>query len=406
VGEARTAAYRLDPSVNTWAAYQCYGDPDWVFRQTATDANRAWSQVADDFSGVASPTSLMLELERSIVQTKFQGVDPVEQLRKLLRLDAQFGDKWGKKGSVAELFGEAFAEAGDLDKSERWYTRAVKAPDGTASMRAAEQLANVQGRIAWEIVDQSTRNRDAAKALAGAKGQTRKAQAASRRAAAEAQAARAKALRRATRLTNSSLSLLQKLMAVEKTMERASLLGSARKRQALVNGADNRDGQVRRALAAMEAAYKLAQEIGEKSGDANAFYPAANRLVAHVALHAGARGGGQLDKTLVKMVRDGLKAKSESDPDFWSVVGDNELDQLDALARGQLARARTKLHAAYKDLYRRVKGRRFWGSVYDTACLILPGYAERVRSAKERTAALDLLSELREYAHPSSAPSK
>ena len=33
VGEARKAAYRHSPNQNTWAAYQCYGDPDWVFRQ-------------------------------------------------------------------------------------------------------------------------------------------------------------------------------------------------------------------------------------------------------------------------------------------------------------------------------------------------------------------------------------
>ena len=34
VGEARDAAHDGGPNVNTWAAYQCYGDPDWVFRAT------------------------------------------------------------------------------------------------------------------------------------------------------------------------------------------------------------------------------------------------------------------------------------------------------------------------------------------------------------------------------------
>ena len=41
VGEARAAAYERSPHVNTWAAYQCYGDPDWVFRRRAPDANQA-----------------------------------------------------------------------------------------------------------------------------------------------------------------------------------------------------------------------------------------------------------------------------------------------------------------------------------------------------------------------------
>ena len=35
VGEAREAALTRSPNVNTWAAYQCYGDPDWVFRREA-----------------------------------------------------------------------------------------------------------------------------------------------------------------------------------------------------------------------------------------------------------------------------------------------------------------------------------------------------------------------------------
>ena len=45
VGEARMAAYRNNPDQNTWAAYQCYGDPHWVFRQAPSDPNRAQSRA-------------------------------------------------------------------------------------------------------------------------------------------------------------------------------------------------------------------------------------------------------------------------------------------------------------------------------------------------------------------------
>jgi hypothetical protein len=40
-----------------------------------------------------------------------------------------------------------------------------------------------------------------------------------------------------------------------------------------------------------------------------------------------------------------------------------------------------------------------WASVYDTACLVLPNYAARA-GGKERTAALELLAQLRGFAHP------
>ena len=66
---------------NTWAAYQCYGDPDWVFRQKAEDPNQASAPMLDDFTGIASATSLRFALERIIVQTKFQGADPVNTTR-------------------------------------------------------------------------------------------------------------------------------------------------------------------------------------------------------------------------------------------------------------------------------------------------------------------------------------
>ena len=49
VGEAREAAYGQSPQSNTWAAYQCYGDPDWVFRRKAPDANQftaPWSRTS------------------------------------------------------------------------------------------------------------------------------------------------------------------------------------------------------------------------------------------------------------------------------------------------------------------------------------------------------------------------
>ena len=49
---ARSGAYERSPHVNTWAAYQCYGDPDWVFRRKAPDPNQVTAPLVEDFSGV------------------------------------------------------------------------------------------------------------------------------------------------------------------------------------------------------------------------------------------------------------------------------------------------------------------------------------------------------------------
>ena len=43
----------------------------------------------------------------------------------------------------------------------------------------------------------------------------------------------------------------------------------------------------------MKASYQDAQDVGEKSGASDLYYPASNRLAADVALHAGKRSLAQ-----------------------------------------------------------------------------------------------------------------
>jgi len=149
----------------------------------------------------------------------------------------------------------------------------------------------------------------------------------------------------------------------------------------------------------MKAAYEDAQDVGEKSGASDLYYPASNRLAADVALHAGKRRWRSLDRETAGTLRKSLQEKSTTEPDFWSVVGEAELDQYEALAGRKLAAARKQLDKAYEDLHKRVTATRMWASVYDTACLVLPNYASRA-AGRERAAANELLAQLRTFAHP------
>lgn len=399
VGEARTAARERSPQANTWAAYQCYGDPDWIFRRNAPDANQFTAAAVEDFSGVASATSLKLALERIVVRTKFQGADVAEQLNNLTQLETLFGSKWGESGDVAELFAEAFVEVGAVETGMHWYERAVAAPDGRASMRAAEQLANVRTRLGWQIVDTAKRELDDMKQREKRRGQTAKARAAARRARMDAERSLRKAVGRADDLIDQSLALLTKLIAVEQTMDRASLIGSVYKHRALVDAAAGRQARVQQDLRQMAARFKDAQRIGEMSSASDVYLPAANRLAAEVALNAGKREWRGCDRDTAKIVGQSLEAKSAADPDFWSVTGEIEMEQYKALEKRRLAPARKKLDKAYDDLHKRVTATRMWASVYDTACLVLPNYANRA-VAKEKAAAQELLARLRAFAHP------
>jgi hypothetical protein len=299
---------------------------------------------------------------------------------------------------VAELFGEAFVEAGDVETGMHWYEIAVAAPNGRASIKAAEQLANVRGRLGWELVDKAARDLDARKKGEKAVGGSARARTAARRARLDAERSLGKTIARADRLISQSLALLTRLIAFDQTMERASLIGSVYKRKALVDGVAGRRAQVQKDLRQMRAAYVDAQKVGERSGASDVYYPIANRLTADVALHAGTRRRS-LDRETASMLRKSLKARSASDPDFWSVVGETELDQYEALSARKLAAAHKQLARAYEDLHKRVTATRMWASVYDTACLVLPNYASRAKG-KERAAANELLAQLRGFAHP------
>jgi len=402
VDEARKAAYEQSPHVNTWAAYQCYGDPDWVFRQKADDPNQANAPALEDFSGIGSATSLRLALERIVVQSRFQGADPATQLANLTKLEELFSEKWGRSGAVAELFAEAFVETGAMERGMRWYERAVGAQDGGASMRASEQLANVRGRLAWEIVDQARRHRDAAHGRQKA-GRSEKARSAARRAHADADRTLRKAVARADHLIERALQLLGKLQTLDETLERDSLIASIYKRRALVDEVIGRRTRMAESLREMQRYYERAQHVGEGSGTLDVYYPASNRLAADVALNAGKRGWRGLDSEITAIVTSSLDAKKVNDADFWSVAGEIELRQYEALARRKLTAAYPQLQKAYQDLHKRVSATRMWASVYDTACLVLPSYVDRV-TGREQSTANALLEQLRAFAHPDKEP--
>jgi hypothetical protein len=207
------------------------------------------------------------------------------------------------------------------------------------------------------------------------------------------------AVERADTLIDESLALLTKLVAVEQTMERASLIGSAYNAAPWSTAQPEGAGRMQQGPPADEQS-----AIGtRRSWVRRAAHPTSStrsRIASPPKSRStpASRDGAAWIGKPAKILRASLKAKSE-DPDFWSVVGEAELDQYDALAQKKLASASTKLNRAYQDLHKRVTATRMWASVYDTACLVLPNYASRT-TGKERAAANDLLAQLRTFALP------
>lgn len=373
VAVAREAAWNEDKSSHTWAAYQAYGDPNWVFRRGSEATATVPVAPQDEFAGVASPLGLALALEEQAVKSKWMRANPAAQLDKIRHLEARFGALWGGMGAIAEAFGLAYAEAGDEAQAVAWYARAVRCSDSSASMKAQEQLGSLRARLAWSQLGPQPS---------------------------------AAALRRARREIHEAIDALQSLARLQPTLDRHSLHGSAWKRLALLEGLAGDARAESEALAQSAAAYTRAEELARTQGDPHLFYPALNRMALDLVVHAGDTAWPGFDAAAVQAVRSSLLDKQAQDPDFWCYEGLLELEVYEALARRRLAAALDDrsgddapagLLSRYEELHARVSGLSMWGSVADTAGLVL-SHHQRHASKAEAAAAKRLLGLLQGFA--------
>ncbi|MBL8289711.1 MAG: CHAT domain-containing protein [Rubrivivax sp.] len=362
VGAARESAWRADPDGKTWAAYQCYGDPNWTYGRSTGDAQGARARApaltgpAAEFDGIASPVALAQTLEDlAIVQRTQPGRDAGALRDRLRHLEARFGGSggdrvaasdanarlpdvpdWGAIGAVAEAFAFAWEAAGERDRAIAWYERAIAAEDASASMKAAQSLNNLRARRA-EL-----------RARAGAHDDER--------AAAEVAAARDE---------------LRRLVALHPSLEGHSLVGSANKRLALLQRRAGRESEARAALKATIAAYAEAERLARQRGDSGSFYPALNRIAAELVLRAGERQPAAAQATALKALRTEVAERHAEQPDFWSAVAFIELDLYEAVAERRLAAHQDALLAAFADVQQRCGDASRWESVATQAAFVL-----------------------------------
>jgi tetratricopeptide (TPR) repeat protein len=411
---ARAAAWHVRGSGNTWAAYQCYGDPDWrlVTRGAATRGNT----LRERYAGISSAVALELALETVAVEARHIRTGGEEgearrrraerdrdgQLQRLVWLESRFVERWGHMGLVADHFGQAWKALGDDAKAIEWFERAIAAEDGGASHKAAEQLANLRVRRAEAAVNQAAAVLREARGRAQARGATgtTATKGARDKAVTAALAALARAADEGRDSVVDAIAAFDNLTERHPTIERHNLAGSAWKRLAMIESDLGRERDAQRAIAHMGAHYARAAEAARKSGSLGLFYPGLNLIVADLAAHVGQARWKGLDAALVSEVQASLEAKARSDPDFWSVVGRTELQLLQAAAAGSVAAAQAQVAAEFADLQRRVSAPTEWRSVYDTERFVIERCA-RHASAAERRAGRDLLAQLAGYGWPS-----
>jgi hypothetical protein len=390
VAEAREAAAEMGG--NTWAAYQCYGDPEWHFKRDVADAQRPAAALGEEFAGVAAAKDLVLALETLATKSTFQHARAVEQAAKIRHLEARFAPRWRDSGEVAEAFGRAWDAADDRRAAIRWYTRALGANDGAASVRAIEQLGNLRARQAWAMAQEAI----AAPASAGGDGTGKRRKAAAGRDRGKATAGRSArvaalnvALGSARAEIAAALSLLEQVAALCPTLERESLCGSAWKRRAMIERAAGKGRDELHAIERMKAHYGAAVTLARDGHSDGLYYPALNLMAAELITDAARPGWAGFDPALLADVQGNLARKTRDDPDFWSMVGLTELRTSLAIARRKLADDVDEIRREYDDLHRRVSAQSEWDSVRDQLDFVLPKYQARA-SAPEKKAVAEL----------------
>jgi CHAT domain-containing protein len=395
VAEARVAAH--GSSGNTWAAYQCYGDPDWKLVED-DDTWKPTAPPADEWDNIVSIAGLKLVLRTLIAQSTFQQYDRTIQRQRLEHLKEQWvAMRWTAGNRIGELFAEAHAAAGDVAGAIAWYDVVLGSATGDGSIRAFEQRSNLRVRAAWDKVAAA---RDALQA--GSDPETGRASRAGGAARRRAQAARAlrQAIAQARRIIRAEDRRLSTLGAFGQTAERSSLRGAAMKRLAMVEEAARSARGERAAIAAMKKHYESSLTQARGAGSVDLFYPASNIILAQLAL------GERVDKALFAEARASLEAKEAEGPDFWSIAEHTNLALYEAISTGQLSRRQRQITLGYRDLAQRVGAGTKWASVYSTAAFVLSRYlkqAERTKRRKEAVAATAISEYLKKQAQSSSA---
>ena len=261
IHEARKQAYEQHPGINTWGAFQAYGDPD--YRLEIRDAQ----EHADDT--FLAPDELLDWLERrrlDAVQPRLDDTTPEQRLRALERTLSQrlrqIPTSWLERPDIQQALGLLYAEYGEpgFTRARAALSRAIaeEARNGMVPLASIEQLANIEARQAKRM-GQHPEQREAA-----------------------------------LKLVDTAITRLRELIRIagpeptatadsplprpSANTERQSMLGSALKRKAALLVADGANWMttVRPVLADALEAYRA----GQGRPDAPGFYPYAmiNRL--------------------------------------------------------------------------------------------------------------------------------
>jgi CHAT domain-containing protein len=295
---ARAETYNRHRGVNTWGAYQCYGDPGFTLNPQA-GRSRPKSQGMRFHASYEA----LVEIENLTAQVETATPEDAERLLKQLEEIVQQVKRrqgeWRDLSSVFAALGRAYGELDQFREAIEYYQTALGLKRADCPVQSIEQLANLQCRYAVQLWEQNKRK-------AG----------------------------KASKQIKEAIQFIETLLPFGKTVERLNLLASAWKRMAWVATGRRRET----ALSQMQTYYR---EAGEAAGPRKTdCYPLLNSVVADFLLSRSAAEESKKQNADFRKRIEQAKAAATQElsetPDFWSTVALTECEVVGHLIEGKL----------------------------------------------------------------------
>lgn len=311
--EARKLTFRNHPTTNTWGAYQCYGSPGFRLGDRP-------GPYAGNSSSIYYSRHEYLQGIRDIA-AQFDVEEPERNqllVDRLTEVVASLPEAL-RTGEMLTEVGEAWAALDRKREAIAAFRDATTSPDATASIRAIEQCANLECRLAEELIRQRI-----------GKGRSKRA------------GKRTESNDEPHRLLEAAQRRLELLLELDdQHSERLGFSARLFKVRALLADTDQ---QRRAALEEMARRYKLAA-LKSDPGD---LWTRSVRLSALILL--GGKGGAALSREIAQLRRDAeTRLANLTEPGFWDRVGIVDAALLEALHRGEVALRRDELIRLYRE---------------------------------------------------------
>jgi tetratricopeptide (TPR) repeat protein len=356
VHRARAAVYtKYENTVNTWGAYQCYGDPDYRL------IDRETGESNEDEVRFVSEAEAVVEVDNLYQYALSARAGNVPWLKQRLpKVEKAALAQWPESGSLHAALGRAYGELDMFEEAIRNYEAALANEAANVDLRALEQLTNLKARQAEVLA----------------------------RKACETREKNTGDLRRAYRLIDEAEDLLEKLIQLSpsekkgrtstqdsevplsptETVERYSLKGSLYRRRAMIAAHEGRDEYARSLLRQVGEYYAKAEQITRRRDSPIDVYLALQQILAKTLEAQGKLSQKDRVSLLEKLraMQDAAEARKNKTRDFWTRANLADCILVRALIEGDLLEeGADDIVELYRDAQARGVSLREWRSVLE-----------------------------------------